>query len=101
MSANSNIILDSKIYSEIHNNLLTRDELQSWREALFPNEGTMTDDEIQEKLNSIISHTTIKRACCLASQDPNKPDYYKINVRIPMPEEVDPSKLSSDIYKEF
>jgi len=78
--------LDALTYSEIRNNMTDNDSLDMWRGQLFTTSGTLTDKQVADKLDQILSSTTIKRACCLGNNligDNTKP--LKVNVRIPIP----------------
>jgi len=60
-------------------------------------------DDPDNKINNIISNTTIKRACCLKNEDAENPDYYKVNVKLPYVDSLVPGtniqKLS--LYKKY
>ena len=42
---------------------------------------------ISNALTGVLDETTIKRACCLQYANPANPDYYLINVKIPLPKD--------------
>jgi hypothetical protein len=50
----------------------------------------------QSDLNNIMNNTTIKRACCVKNTDDDNPDVYKINVKIPVPNDYDFSNIQGE-----
>ena len=48
------------------------------------------------KIDSIISNTTIKRACCLKNEDLENPDHYIVNIKLPYIDNL--SYCISDIF---
>ena len=64
--------------------------------------GTNTNDP-NASLNTLLSNTTIKRACCLKNTDVDDPNHYKVNVKLPYVDALVPlsnvQKLS--LYKKY
>lgn len=76
----------SLVYASMKNEMTTPDQYNYWRkQSIFGNRGSLSSQQIQNELNAILSNTTIKRACCLASPVDGDPDHYKVNVRVPVP----------------
>jgi hypothetical protein len=80
--------LDSLAYASMENSLLTQDDMKTWRNMNITGiSADTTSDQIQSKLNKILSNTTLKRACCLQQPDQSSsPDnnVWQIPVRIPV-----------------
>ena len=84
-----NNIIDSLIYTSIKNNININDPDERF---LFLKKETGindSDDNIAKtKVDSLLTNTTIKRACCMAKRDKDKIDADKnisIQVKIPVP----------------
>jgi hypothetical protein len=78
--------LSSLVYASMENAMTSPEQYKYWQsQTIFGNRGSLTAEQIQNELNAILSNTTIKRACCLASPIEGDPDHYKVNVRVPVP----------------
>jgi hypothetical protein len=81
--------LDSLAYAQMENIMTQDSDYKFWKSQNLTGIGPDTpNDQINTKLNSILSNTTLKRACCLAKPDqrPNSdPNVWEIDVRIPVP----------------
>jgi hypothetical protein len=83
------------VASSIKNSLTSKEQIDYWRKNLF-SDTTLTDQQVLDALDSILSNTTIKRACCLGKADG---DFFNVDVRIPIP--PDYSENVSDINKKL
>lgn len=78
--------LSGLMFASMKNDMTTPDQYNYWRkQTIFGNRGSLSSQQIQSELDTILSNTTIKRACCLASPVDGDPDHYKVNVRVPVP----------------
>lgn len=83
---------DGLINAEIKNYMTSPSQLKNWKSTpMLGSQGTISNQQALKKLDAILSNTTIKRACCLGSEDPENPDYFKVDVRIPIPANFDSS----------
>jgi hypothetical protein len=82
---------DALAHAQIKNNMTNPEQLRYWTSTVLQGEGLVSEDEITNALDSILSNTTIKRACCLGGEDEDDPTRFKVNVRIPIPTGLTPS----------
>jgi hypothetical protein len=87
--------MDALVYSEMSNNITDQEELQNLANLLNLNSSNIT--EIDNQLNEYLKMTTIKRACCMGRDGPNKGDGSTgVIVRIPKPNTYN---TSTDVNK--
>ena len=105
--------MDALTYAEIKNNSSTDKDLSDFGTKI--KDSTYTGQDIttrKEKLDTLLSDTTIKRACCMAKNDTSRiinsidtlegskdlgSEHIYIDVRIPIPEKIK-TKLDNDDY---
>ena len=95
-------VQDALIYSSIQNILTSTN---------FTNFSNITDESKPDTLNTLISNSTIKRACCLANETTSGSGLFKIDVKLPYVEEIVkqkaamvPAKISqkqAELYKKL
>lgn len=79
---------DALAYSSIINNYNTPQALDYYDSRLQPRGMTPIrsgSSQAAAYLDQTVSQTSIKRACCLKNTDPNNPNNYLVQVRIPIP----------------
>lgn len=74
--------LDALVYSQLKNNIKD-DRAQKWGGHKYE-----TNRQLFDKMEDVIKHTTIKRACCMKKQAETAGDMYVINVNIPVPKDL-------------
>ena len=80
---------DALMYSQMQNVMTQDKDYDFWRQANITGiDANSTKNEIDKKLNVILSNTTLKRACCLEKPEQKTPpdkSVWQIDVRLPVP----------------
>ena len=83
---------DALAHAQIMNNMVDSESIGDWRTRLLYSGDT---SDLKNDLDTIMSNTTIKRACCLGALSEN--DRYKVKVRIPIPAGYDVNEASEQL----
>jgi hypothetical protein len=84
--------MSALIYAEINNRVNNPNDMRNMINGL--SNAPSTRDEISEYADKLLDQTTIKRACCIHNQQKSTSKSQAIKIRIPIPTEIDTSKLS-------
>jgi hypothetical protein len=90
--------IDALVYAGINNNITSSTTLNSMN-PVPPNLSTV--DQYNTAFNSYLTSTSIKRACCLASQKGIIPSSANVNVRIPIPSNWPISEDTNSLHAKF
>jgi hypothetical protein len=95
---------DALAHASIKNNLTEQQNLDKWKDSsILSKYASMSSTDAKNKLNTVLSNTTIKRACCLGSQRPNNTpvDYYTVPVKIPVPKNFSAQDGLSEMNEKY
>ena len=95
---------DALGYTSLPNNITDPTELfnlAATNSYFSSGPGADTSAGIMGQLNTYLSQSTIKRACCMGTQSSDNPNSYTINVRIPVPTGVTGLSPNAQTYNYY